>query len=446
MCRSTPGRRATSVSPTRTAGASPAASATTASDPTTTATAARSRGSSRSSTWPAARCSRWPDYGVVALPPDNGAVPRRRRRRPAHRPARRSRSPSPTAPSWTIDGNLVTWQRWSLRVSMDPYEGLVLHTVGYEDGGRVRPILHRASVSEMVVPYGHPGPMHGWKNAFDAGEWGLGRMANSLTLGCDCLGRHPLLRRGVRHRDGRAVRVGERHLPARGGLRHPLEARRPARRHDRGAPLAPAGHQLDRHGRQLRVRLLLVPLPRRHDPARGEAHRHHVDHGGGAGHRARPRVDGGAAAGRAVPPAPVQRPPRPRRRRPDQHGLRGRRRARPGRAPTTRSATPSPPTPPSCAASSTPSAWSTRPAAGRGRSSTPRCATGWASRSATSWCPGATPTLLASPDSSVGRRAGFATRNLWVTPYEPAERRAAGDHPNQHAGGDGLPGVDRGGP
>jgi primary-amine oxidase len=30
--------------------------------------------------------------------------------------------------------------------------------------------------------------MHGWKNAFDAGEWGLGRMANSLKLGCDCLG------------------------------------------------------------------------------------------------------------------------------------------------------------------------------------------------------------------------------------------------------------------
>jgi primary-amine oxidase len=53
--------------------------------------------------------------------------------------------------------------------------------------------------------------------------------------------------------------------------------------------------------------------------------------------------------------------------------------------------------------------------------------------------PGATPTLLADPDSSVGRRAGFATRNLWVTPYGPDERRAAGDYPNQHAGGDGLP-------
>ena len=40
----------------------------------------------------------------------------------------------------------------------------------------------------MVVPYGDPDPMHGWKNAFDAGEWGLGRMTQPLTLGCDCLG------------------------------------------------------------------------------------------------------------------------------------------------------------------------------------------------------------------------------------------------------------------
>ena len=73
-----------------------------------------------------------------------------------------------------MDGNHVHWQKWSLRVSMDSVEGLVLHDIGYEDEGRVRPILFRASVSEMVVPYGDPGPMHGWKNAFDAGRVGPG--------------------------------------------------------------------------------------------------------------------------------------------------------------------------------------------------------------------------------------------------------------------------------
>ena len=50
-----------------------------------------------------------------------------------------------------------------------------------------------------------------------------------------------------------------------------------------------------------------------------------------------------------------------------------------------------------------------------------------------------TPTLLAHPDSSVGKRAGFAQHNLWVTPYRADERRAAGNYPNQHEGGDGLP-------
>ena len=71
---------------------------------------------------------------------------------------------------------------------MHPIQGLVLHTVGYEDEGALRPILHRAALAEMVVPYGDPGPAHHWKNVFDAGEIGLGRMANALTLGCDCLG------------------------------------------------------------------------------------------------------------------------------------------------------------------------------------------------------------------------------------------------------------------
>ena len=37
------------------------------------------------------------------------------------------------------------------------------------------------------------------------------------------------------------------------------------------------------------------------------------------------------------------------------------------------------------------------------------------------------------------RRAGFTANHLWVTPYSPQERFAAGDYPNQHPTGDGLP-------
>jgi primary-amine oxidase len=94
----------------------------------------------------------------------------------------------PDGPSFTVEDGLVRWQKWSVRLGWDPYEGLVLHEVTYDDDGRTRSILHRASISEMVVPYGDPGEVQGWKNAFDAGEWGLGRMTQPLTLGCDCLG------------------------------------------------------------------------------------------------------------------------------------------------------------------------------------------------------------------------------------------------------------------
>ena len=50
----------------------------------------------------------------------------------------------------------------------------MLHTVGYKDGGKVRPILYRASLSEMIVPYGDPTDGHFRKNAFDVGEYGIG--------------------------------------------------------------------------------------------------------------------------------------------------------------------------------------------------------------------------------------------------------------------------------
>ena len=74
------------------------------------------------------------------------------------------------------------------RVGFDPVEGLVLHQIGFRDAGRLRPVVYRASIAEMVVPYGDPSPVRFWQNYFDAGEYSLGKEANSLELGCDCLG------------------------------------------------------------------------------------------------------------------------------------------------------------------------------------------------------------------------------------------------------------------
>ncbi len=94
----------------------------------------------------------------------------------------------PDGPSFTVEGYKIAWQKWHLRLGWTPREGLILHTVGYEDQGRIRPILYRASLAEMIVPYGDPNPTHYRKNVFDTGEHGIGAMANPLRLGCDCLG------------------------------------------------------------------------------------------------------------------------------------------------------------------------------------------------------------------------------------------------------------------
>jgi primary-amine oxidase len=40
----------------------------------------------------------------------------------------------------------------------------------------------------MLVPYGDPHINYARRNAFDVGEYGIGHLANSLSLGCDCLG------------------------------------------------------------------------------------------------------------------------------------------------------------------------------------------------------------------------------------------------------------------
>ena len=94
----------------------------------------------------------------------------------------------PAGVGFTLDGHLLSWQDWQLRLGFNHREGLVLHQVGFRDAGRLRPVAHRMSFAEMVVPYRDASPDHYRRTAFDIGEWGLGFMTTSLALGCDCLG------------------------------------------------------------------------------------------------------------------------------------------------------------------------------------------------------------------------------------------------------------------
>ena len=137
------------------------------------------------------------DYGVVPLPTHSGNYTPAGITDPENVPyfpqgLRTDLKPieitQPEGVSFQDNGHQVSWQKWRFRVGFTPREGLVLHLVEYFDQGRWRPILYRAALSEMYVPYGDPSPTHNFKNVFDTGEVGIGVLANSLELGCDCLG------------------------------------------------------------------------------------------------------------------------------------------------------------------------------------------------------------------------------------------------------------------
>ncbi len=125
------------------------------------------------------------NFGAVELPPDTAAIRPTENLRTDIKPLDITQ---PDGPSFTVDGYGVRWQNWHIRVGFNQREGLVLHDIGYEDKGRLRPIMHRASMAEMVVPYGDPGAGNMRRNAFDTGEYGVGAALDSLKLGCDCLG------------------------------------------------------------------------------------------------------------------------------------------------------------------------------------------------------------------------------------------------------------------
>ncbi len=161
------------------------------------------------------------DYGVVPLPTQAGNWARAyvKERRHDLKPLDVSQ---PNGASFTVVGHEVTWQNWSFRVGFNPREGLVLYTVGY-DG---RPVLYRASIAEMMVPYADPKASSYHKNVFDLGEYGVGMMANSLALGCDCLGTIHYFDGHVCRQPGPGRHDQERDLPARRRFRHALEAYR----------------------------------------------------------------------------------------------------------------------------------------------------------------------------------------------------------------------------
>lgn len=79
----------------------------------------------------------------------------------------------------------VTWKNWQFTIVPTAREGLVIYDVAWTDGSVRRPIAHRISLSEMLVPYGDTSTAWQWRNAFDVGEYGLGINSRPLQPGVD---------------------------------------------------------------------------------------------------------------------------------------------------------------------------------------------------------------------------------------------------------------------
>ena len=344
----------------------------------------------------------------------------------------------PDGPSFVVDGNVVTWQRWQFHVGFTPREGLVLNHVGYHDGDRLRSIIYRASLSEMVVPYGDPSPTHYFKNAFDAGENGVGLSTSPLRLGCDCLGEIHYFDAVVSDADGAPVAIPNAicmHEEDFGVLWRRVEWRtgegevRRSRRlvissfaaignYDYGffwylyqdgtiahevkltgvlSTGAVAPDERPRHG------VLVAP------GLNAMVHQHYFNM------RLDLDIDGLDNTVEEVWTEPVSPgPENPHgnafsvHRRPLETESEARRRVDPSSARW----------------------WEIVNKGVRHRLGEP---VGYR------LIPGENAVPFAQADAAVMKRAGFISHHLWVTPYEPNERYAAGEYPSQHPGGAGLP-------
>jgi primary-amine oxidase len=346
----------------------------------------------------------------------------------------------PDGPSFTLEGSELRWQRWSMRISIHPIEGLVLHQIAYDDPatGRIRPICYRASLSEMVVPYGDPGPLYYWRHVFDAGEAALGKNIQSLTLGCDCVGEVHYVDAPMIGHDGQptvianAVCIHEeddgvlwRHADWRSELVHVRRSRRLV-----VSSWANLGNYdygffwyfyLD-GTIEVEVKSTGVPAAAAHDPGQGPTHGALVASDLSAPHHQhlfcfRLDLDVDGVENRIEEVELVADPVSPD----NPRGAAFHTEARPLR--TEREAR----------RDAYPAAgrfWKVSAARTRNRTGEP---------TAYALIPGGQPALLAGAESAVARRAEFARHHLWVTQHADGELHAAGDYPNQHPGGDGLP-------
>jgi primary-amine oxidase len=352
------------------------------------------------------------------------------------RPLRAAPAPlivtQPNGPGFQIEDGEVHWQKWRFRYALHPREGVVLYQVGYEDGGKVRPVMYRGALSEMVVPYGDPTAGWFFRNSFDVGELGLGVTASPLRVGVDCPSNCSVFDAVVADGSGEprtipgAVALYERD----GGMlwKHADNTRR-----SRELVLSyfsqPGNYEYGfdwvfHQDGTLEMRVQLTGIMAAKGVATGahDPYSHLVAPNVAAPHHQhffnfRLDMDVDGTANRVMEMNSVAMPAGPQN--PYGGGF-------------TMTETP------------------LRTEREAQRSLNLASSRKWLVESTTATnslghptayllLPGENSLPFAQPDSWVRKRAGFLNAHLWVTPYADAEQFAAGDYPNQSKGGDGLP-------
>jgi primary-amine oxidase len=342
-------------------------------------------------------------------------------------------------PSWKIEGNHITWQKWNFRLGFNYREGIVLHNVQYQDGDKLRPILYRASLDEMAVPYGDPMPPYHRKVAFDVGDYGLGYCATSLSLGCDCLGQIHYFDGVLSNNKGEPVQIPKvicMHEEDNGVMWKHVEYRKNWSEVRRSRRLVVSfiatvvnyeyafyWYFYQDGTLQLEIKptgeLSTNPVGPTENPQHGvlvlpgvnaQVHQHMFNA------RIDFMVDGVNNVVSEMNAEPLPEGPN----NPYLNGFLMKEKVLHNELDAI-----------SVVNSATGRYW--RVSNPSSVHPTTKAPVAWKVMAPP------TPTILARPESWIARRARFATRNVWVTPYDPNERYAAGDYPNQSPGDKGLP-------
>src|SRR6185437_15747428 len=325
-----------------------------------------------------------------------------------------------------VADNEVRWQKWHFRYGLHPREGLVLYTVGYEDGGRERSVLYRGSLSEMVVPYGDPSAGWFFRNSFDVGELGLGQTASPLKVGVDCPENCEVFDAVMANEAGApgiipgAVAIYERDAGVE--WKHADNARR-SRELVVSYFSQPGNYEygfdwIFHQDGTLEMRVALTGIMAVKAVAEGahDPHGHIIEKNIDAVHHQhffsfRLDMDVDGAANRVVEMNSAPEPP--------------------GKDNPYHNAFVMQETP--LANEKQAQRMLSLETSRKWIVENPATHTGYA------LLPGENAVPFAAPDSWVRKRAGFLNAHLWVTPFAQDEIYAAGDYPNQSHGGDGLP-------